>query len=344
MEKQEMIVKVMNFRVYFEKAWKVCLEKIAFNEINAFQFKLGNRLRPTLFFMGASFNNRKIDYKKIAKLSCSLELIHKASVMFDDYIDEDELRNGQDAFHEQYQSINKMILLGSTMLGQAGINWSEDVSCFCCDSTLALEGSKRLFEIIKRLCTGCYKELSLPQYGKQSVEEINRITYDETVFLIQTSLVLGYLAGHDVMNSRQKSDMESLGENFGYIFQWLNDIEPYSKSDLYIQHKGAKEIHFDYGRKNIALLELYRVSTKEEQRKIDSGEISYGKVIELYREYDIEKYVLEKVNRKCGEIRSILEELYREDSEWVIAFQWLFDEALEKKDWAGQVEDIHFRM
>lgn len=338
-----MIMKeVLAFRIVFEQVWKECLGTIEFEEISAHQFSLGNRLRPTLFFMGVGFDQKDKKYKEIAQLSCSLELIHKASVMFDDYIDEDELRNGKEAFHKQYQNINKMILLGCTMLGQAGINWAQNIDSFCCGQKQALKSSQYLYEIIKHLCTGCYKELSLPGYRKQNEAMINNITYDETVFLIQMSLKLGYLVGHADIDKDESEYIDILGKNFGYIFQWLNDIEPYSKPEQYLRHKGDKEIHFDYGKKNIALLELYNLATQQEKSDIDKGNISYSSILGIFDKYKIEEHILLRVNEKCKEIRNILKKLNDIDSKWVKTFQWLFDEALRKKEWMGQVENIHF--
>lgn len=328
----------------FQKEWDECLKTLGdFDEIDAKQFKTGDRLRPIMFFLGSSYKRYNTlddkDYDNIAKAACSLELIHKSSVMFDDFIDKDSMRKGEKTFHEQYSDINTMILLGNAMLAKAQINFvnCREKDIFKCSDSAMIENTKELAQIIVDLCTGCYKELSRADYDKQDEDEIKNIIYLETVSLIKRSIGLGYSCFHDDQGHEDYETIEQLGESFGYVFQYLNDLEPFSQKSLYERHKGKKS-HFDYGKKNIALITLYKLASNEERNIFNNPD--YDKIIKLYQKYEIEQKILEMVKEEITKIEQLLDELKAGNDEWINAFKRLFNYALEKKEWKEKITPL----
>lgn len=337
---------VVQFLRVFRQEWRKCLQGLVpFREKDAEQFRIGNRLRPILYFMGSCYHcydqQKKEDYHKIAKAACSIELIHKSSVIFDDYIDQDYVRNGKAAFHDQYPDVRVLILLGNAMLAKAQENFVECRSDFVCSDLGFLENEKRLSKIIYHLCEGCYQELSMADYDEQNLEELNSIIYRETVSLIKDSIGLGYRCFHPEYANIECENIEKLGENFGYIFQYLNDLEPFSQIKSYKKHKGSIK-NFDFGRKNLALYMLYHsISDKEKDiiRK-EKDESRYHKIVKLYMHYDIEKRALNCIEEKVNEMESLLVTLKTGNEEWVKAFKILFNYALKEKGWGEKVKNI----
>lgn len=345
MRKMKMGKNIIKFLNIFEKTWNDCLEELKdFGERDAKQFKIGNRLRPILFFMGSSYkqynNLTEEDYHNIAKAACSLELIHKSSVIFDDYIDKDSLRHGKNTFHEQYsdKGINTLILIGNTMLAKAQVNFAECKDCFRCNESTTIENMKELAQIIIDLCTGCYKELGVPNYQRKYFEEIDNIIKLETVSLIKNSIYLGYKCFHEEKehDGADYLKIEELGEAFGYIFQYLNDLEPFSQEKSYKEHKGIQE-KFDYQKKNIALWTLYHEASDEDKKAFKESAGDYKTLVQLYKQYDIESIILTKVKAKIKDVMDKLETLGTANGDWTEAFRQLFNEALCEKRWDGKI-------
>lgn len=342
---------MVQFKKIFDAKWKECLNSLdEFKEIKAEQFYMGDRLRPILFFLGSSYGRHgqleNNDYNVIAKTACSLELIHKSSVIFDDYIDDDTLRKGKDTFHVQYDSkgddsnrkvISVLILLGNAMLAKAQINFAECKKYFKCDDAATIENMKRLSEMIGDLCLGCYKEISLADYGRQSEGEIKKIIGMETVSLIAGSLSLGYSCFHKDQGNMDGKAIEELGEAFGYVFQYLNDLEPFSHRESYEKHKGKKN-KVNYEDKNLAMLKMYQAVTGEEKDKFYQN--SYEEIISLYKKYNIEQEVLEDVNKEIEKIKQALEKLSVGNEDWVKEFKYLFDLAISEKEWSNKIENL----
>lgn len=343
--------KMVLFKKIFDAKWKECLGSLnEFKEIKAKQFYTGDRLRPILFFLGSSYGRHgtldENDYNMIAETACSLELIHKSSVIFDDYIDQDTLRKGKDTFHVQYASksddnnrrmINVLILLGNAMLAKAQINFANCKGYFKCDDAAAIENMKRLSEMVKDLCLGCYKEISLAKYSHQSMPEIQKIIELETVSLIKGSLSLGYRCFHEEQGNRDGETIEELGQAFGNVFQYLNDLEPFSHRNSYEQHKGEKT-KMNYTDKNVAMLKLYQKVTGEEKDNFYQN--SYEEIIDLYTKYNIEQDVLEDVTKEIEKIKIALENLSVGNEDWVKEFTSLFNLAISKKKWTEQIANL----
>lgn len=331
---------VMEFKGFFEESWKECMGTLdEFKESNAKQFFLGSRIRPILFFMGSSYGRyeslKEEEYRQIAKAACSLELIHKASIVLDDYLDGDRMRNGEESVYEQYnEEINSLFLVVNAMLAKAQINFMECKDSYKCSESIMLENSRRLSEIIFDLSRGCYKELARGAYENQSEEEIRTIISLETVSLIQGSVELGYRSFHDGYGDRDYESLVRLGEAFGYIFQYLNDLEPFSQRKSYEDSKGTID-YFDHGKKNVAVLCLYGKVTDEEKRKINVE--NYEEILQFYQDYNVEKDIIDKVKIEMEKIKECLSDLERGNVNWVGAFRELFNMALEKKGWGKKV-------
>lgn len=331
---------VMHFKSIFKKIWDEYLEETlkTYKEKNAVQFQVGSRLRPILFYMGSSYSPEitlgDAEYSNIARAACSLELIHKASVMFDDFIDGDEMRHGEQAFHMQYHDINKMLLLGNAMLAYAQVNFANCRAFFQCSEEIMLRNMKKLSEIVTKLCEGCYKELSRADYERQDRYEIDEIIQYETVSLIEGSIVLGYSCFHREQGTDDYVNIEKLGKKFGYIFQYLNDLEPFSQKAKYRKHKGGLN-HYDHGKKNIALVTLYHCASEDDKTILKEN--SYERTEQLYRKYSIEQTVLEYVRTEIGELNNILAKLEPGNQEWVKTFKELFNAALKEKGWEDKI-------
>ena len=104
----------------FDIFWTDTINSIG---LDSAQLKIGNRLRPQICLWGYlatvdSYDVATNDYSYIANIAVSIELVHKASLLIDDWIDDDSERHGNPAFHIEY-SPQHAVLCALNMIGCA---------------------------------------------------------------------------------------------------------------------------------------------------------------------------------------------------------------------------------
>lgn len=301
------------FLVTFEKKWTDLFSDITFDLC---QIDTGNRLRPQVTFFGYLANEKvfypsKYDY--IVNICTTIELIHKSSLLLDDLIDNDNLRNNQSTFHTVHGK-NKTILFALNLTSKALINLSEtlqvekvanDVYRKCLELSL-----QTLFDI----SSGALSEVSMKKDEIYNVDFIKRIIKLETATLLKNSLLLGYYSNGGRNHFIEESFIE-IGHACGYIFQVMNDLEPFCNSGKIIYHKGAINTDFANFKKNIAITFLYERMSSNEKRWLTSSDISntleFNRIIEKYfQKYEVIQAFMEeiaaievKINRYVNKVR-----------------------------------------
>ena len=99
------------FMNIFNHNWNTLMQTFFFQQK---QFSSGNRLRPRIVLLGYLSTKNELElmpneYDFISKLSMSIEIIHKSSIILDDLIDKDPARHGQTAFHIEHGAENTMM-------------------------------------------------------------------------------------------------------------------------------------------------------------------------------------------------------------------------------------------
>lgn len=345
MEKMKEGEDIMKCKKMFETEWTKCLKDLHdFKESDAKQFQGGEYYRPIFFYFGATYNYNddltEDDYKNIAKASCSIELIHKAAAMIDDYLDEDDIRNNEESFHQQYSDPNTLILLRNSMQAKAQVNFAQCRSAFLCNDDVMINNMQRLAQIIYDTNLGHYRELSLATYDRLRAEEVNEINFMETVSFFKECIGLGYSCFHEFQGTNDHQDLERLGIAFGHFYQCINDLDPFSQKERYENFKGVldKGVLDNFGKKNTALLRLYHHLTKEEKNSFPS--YKYNTIIKLYHEYCIEQEILDEIKETVSEISSILKRLTPGNEKWVTSFKTLFNYILDQRRWRDKIPEL----
>lgn len=152
--------------------------------------------------------------------------------------------------------------------------------------------------------------------------------------MIKESIGLGYRCFHEKGNRDKTASIEQLGEAFGYVFQYLNDLEPFSQKEQYETHKGSIQ-NFDYGKKNLAMLTLYKKLEDDDKPAFEMH--NYNVILQLYERYKIEDEILDKVRKKMDKMEQMLEKLGSGNQAWKKRFNTLFNYAVWHKKWEGKV-------
>jgi heptaprenyl diphosphate synthase len=109
-----------SFRSLFEAEWSAHLSSFPENFEGAAQLRIGSRFRPCLvawgfLLAGGSFDLRA--RREVVHYGVYVELLHKATLLIDDLIDNDPARHGKPAFHVEFddkEAMNRALFAGGS--------------------------------------------------------------------------------------------------------------------------------------------------------------------------------------------------------------------------------------
>ncbi len=178
--------------------------------VNYIVRKKGKRLRPRLSLLSAKIcGNINVKTYKVASL---LEILHVATLVHDDVVDDSELRRGWPSVGRLWK--NKLsILVGDYLFSKALTNMADIES---------MESVKILANLASRLSQG-----EILQIEKAISKNINEETYfkmisDKTASLFSASCKLGAITATDDKN--KIIALSNFGELLGQAFQIKDDL------------------------------------------------------------------------------------------------------------------------
>lgn len=298
------------FSQQFNYCWQQQLDQFPKPYSEALQLRIGNQLRPKLTCWGASFSVNQacdIDLKRVAEIASYIEMLHKASILIDDLVDGDDARHGQMSFHKQFGK-NRTIIFALSLLGKGmwGINELFQKTKSHYRSLSTYSGT------IYRMAAGCLEELEIDECTRYDLNKIRKIIDFETITLIKNSLLLGFWSS---CNEDQDTETEiiKIGENCGYIFQILNDLEPFSSLEKNCAYKGGKNIDINRSRKNIVVAYIYGASTGKERKELSSlsNESLQELLVRLYNKYGVYEAICQEARQLENQTDEFIEVLQK---------------------------------
>lgn len=237
---------------------------------NSLQIVRGSRFRPLLTYYGYTLYSDELN-ETIYQSATAIELIHKASIIIDDIIDQDKKRHGMPTVHQQY-SLNEALIISVFLLGKC-IEMLSDID----DSTV------RLFsQMIIKMCQGTLSELNIND--ETAIADIRKILDNQTSQVIQNSLLIGMKSYNESINNQY---LEIAGYKLGYLFQLLNDCEVYFNPEFSIKYKGNMNFDINKQRKNLCYSYLEQSLNNKEKSELDRGRYSIlGNLLNKYNILD----------------------------------------------------------
>ena len=205
------------FKQFFENSLKTDNPLLA--EINGYIIEnSGKKLRPILTFLSAG-NFGKIN-DNVYYAALSMELLHNASLIHDDVVDDTHERRGRSSVNARWS--NKVaVLTGDYMLSTALI---------CGAKTNKVAILKSIANIGMELADGELLQLNNMQKTNISEDEYFKIIQKKTALLFATCTEIGAIAAE--ASPEMQKIMFDFGENLGIcfhikddIFDYYNDIE-----------------------------------------------------------------------------------------------------------------------
>lgn len=288
----------------FESFWDEILKEICTQQA---QMIIGNRLRPQICLWGylATVQPDEFcshDFDTIANVAVSIEMIHKASLLLDDWIDNDKERHGQPSFHVEYGP-HYTVLLALNMIGLS-MRRLENVFSpsiilphhyYICIDTL--------IKIISDMAQGALEELRLEPSDYFNRNKVREIAQLETSSIISNSFLLGYYVGvGDKRNEQVENAFKKIGDQCGYLFQGLNDLEAYGNPEQLKNHKGSLNLDLLSNRKNLAVATLYAIANKRDQALLRQA--NEEDLLRLMKKYRIVESIVSELNTVYKDILS----------------------------------------
>lgn len=194
----------------------------------------GKRLRPALVFLVSRATAELVGLKELTtkhrRLAEIIEMIHTASLIHDDVLDESDMRRGQETVHQLYGT-RVAVLAGDFMFAQ---------SSWYLANLENLEVIKLISQVIKDFASGEIKQASSLFDCNLELEEYLIKSYYKTASLIAASTKgAAIFSGVDGSLSKQ---MYEYGRNLGLSFQIVDDILDFTQSAEQLGKPAASDL------------------------------------------------------------------------------------------------------
>ncbi len=230
--------------------------------------RAGKRMRPMLILLMAKSVGRVSDVTLHAAVG--LELLHTASLVHDDVVDESGERRGQQSVNQLYD--NKVaVLVGDYILSTALLHIS-----YTHNETIV----RYLAELGRTLSNGEILQLSNIHARDISEESYYQVIRQKTAALFEACCAIGTLSGGAPEEEIENAKM--FGRNLGMIFQIRDDI-----FDYYDQSRIGKPTGNDMAEGKLTLPAIYALnSTHNEEMlaiayKVKNGLVSKEEIARL---------------------------------------------------------------
>lgn len=176
----------------------------------------GKRIRPVFVLLSGRFGD--YDLEQLKTVAVSLELIHMATLVHDDVVDDSKLRRGKPTVKQLYGNRVAMYT-GDYILARALESITEIQ-----DPRIHQLLSKTLVEV----CVGEIEQIKYKYNWDQQLRDYLRRIKRKTALLIATSCKLGAIAGHASNKDAQR--LYQYGYYIGMSYQIIDDILDFTAS------------------------------------------------------------------------------------------------------------------
>ncbi len=202
----------------------------------------GKRIRPVFVLLAAKFGNYSIE--SIKNVAVPIELIHMASLVHDDVIDDAETRRGRETVKAQWN--NRVAMYTGDFLFAKAIEYITALQ-----NTYAHEV---LSHTMIELCIGEIIQIEDKRFLDQTVRDYLRRIKRKTAILISASCELGAIASG--ADDKTVKHLKQFGYYVGMSFQIIDDILDITSTDEQL----GKPAGSDLLQGNITLPVLYAKS------------------------------------------------------------------------------------
>ncbi|HET9697761.1 MAG TPA: polyprenyl synthetase family protein [Terriglobales bacterium] len=270
----------------------------------------GKRLRPALLLLSAKLFNG--NGRTPIRLGAVVEIIHTATLVHDDIIDEAQTRRGRASTNTQWGN-SKCVLAGDWLYMQA--------------FKVALEERKLrildvLIELTQQMVEG--ELLQMEKLGKSiSMDEHLDLIFRKTAALFSVCMKLGAIVGESTPDQEEK--LGSYGRNLGMAFQIVDDVLDLTASEEVLGKPVASDLR--EGKATMAVIHSLERCMPAERGKIETilrdrafNGVTHQQILDILTKYGSLDYAMARASEYAQNAREALEDF--PDSEIKRALLW----------------------
>jgi len=213
----------------------------------------GKRIRPALLLL----SSKLFDYegRGAVRLGAVVEIIHTATLVHDDIIDEAQTRRGRPAANTQWGN-SKCVLAGDWLYMQAFKVAVQERNFRILDT---------LIELTQQMVEG--ELLQIERLGKLiSLDEHFELIYRKTACLFSVCMRLGAIVGG--ARPEQEENLAQYGRNLGMAFQIVDDVLDLTASESVLGKPVASDLR--EGKVTMAVIHALERCTPQEKKMIET--------------------------------------------------------------------------
>ena len=235
----------------------------------------GKRLRPALLLLSAKLLN--YEGRGAVRLGAVVEIIHTATLVHDDIIDEAETRRGRPAANTQWGN-SKCVLAGDWLYMQAFKVAVQERNFRVLDT---------LIELTQQMVEG--ELLQMEKLGKLiSQDEHFDLIYRKTACLFSVCMRLGAILGE--ATPEQEDSLGRYGRNLGMAFQIVDDVLDLTASESVLGKPVASDLR--EGKVTMAVIHALERCTPAERKLIETvleertlDGVGHSQILEILSRY-----------------------------------------------------------
>lgn len=214
----------------------------------------GKQIRPVMVFLSAYLLKSSLtdlEHKQLIQAAAVIELIHLASLVHDDVIDEANFRRGVKSVKSKFG--NQVAVTMGVYLYSVALKLVSEIG-----SIPLLE---ELSVTVKSMCEGELLQYSLKLSQQFTEENYYSVLRSKTAVLFKTACLMGPLLFN--ANNQQKLDLSQFALELGYAYQLTDDyLDVFgTKQDL------AKTVGQDFFQGQLTLPMIYAVESMSAEDK-----------------------------------------------------------------------------
>ena len=235
----------------------------------------GKRIRPILLLLSAKLLNYQ--GRGAIRLGAVVEIIHTATLVHDDIIDEAETRRGRPAANTRWGN-SKCVLAGDWLYMQSFKIAVQERNFRILDA---------LIDLTQQMVEG--ELMQMEKLGRCiSLDEHFDLIYRKTACLFSVCMRLGAILG--TATPEQEESLALYGRNLGMAFQIVDDVLDLTASEEVLGKPVASDLR--EGKVTMAVIHALEKCTPEERARIETvlqerafRTVALGQVLETLRRY-----------------------------------------------------------
>src|SRR5881397_1373470 len=213
----------------------------------------GKRIRPALLLLSSKLFN--YEGRGAIRLGAVVEMIHTATLVHDDIIDEAQIRRGRPAANTQWGN-SKCVLAGDWLYMQAFKIAVQERNFRILDT---------LIDLTLQMVEG--ELLQMEKLGKLiSLEEHFDLIYRKTACLFSVCMRMGAILGK--ATAEQEEQVARYGRDLGMAFQIVDDVLDLTASESVLGKPVASDLR--EGKVTMSVIHALERCTAEERKQIET--------------------------------------------------------------------------